>query len=117
MTRERIRSPRSRSRHDRPHCDLKSHRLQKREKTKVLLTLALPLVGSGQVQCQQCLPGSEVSCVSNGDNYRLLDDGRVVRSDDSSNVEGVMLTLPADKWHRGARVLGVFDLDAGQEEA
>ena len=85
---------------------------------KMLLTSVLLLVlGSGRVQCQLRLDNSEVSCVRNGDDYRLLDDGRVVRSGESSNVNDVMLKLPVDKWHRGARLLGVFDLDAGQEQA
>jgi len=119
MTQEHFRNPRSGCGQDNPQCDLKSHRfLLGREQMKMLLTSVLLLVlGSGRVQCQLRLDNSEVSCVRNGDDYRLLDDGRVVRSGESSNVNDVMLKLPVDKWHRGARLLGVFDLDAGQEQA
>ncbi|HEY6293779.1 MAG TPA: hypothetical protein VI455_19670 [Terriglobia bacterium] len=86
---------------------------------KHLLTfLFLLILASGQVQCQErSLTTSGLTCVSNGDDYRLLDDGRIVGNGSAAGANDVLLSLPPGSWHRGAKLLGVFDLDAGEDEA
>jgi hypothetical protein len=62
-------------------------------------------------------PGGASSCISNGDDYRVLEDGQIVRNSKIPGADDVILKLPAGKWHSGAKLLGLFDLDAGKEEA
>jgi hypothetical protein len=61
--------------------------------------------------------GGPLGCVWDSDDYRLLEDGRIVPKGYTDGASGVILTLPAGKWHSGGKLLGVFDLDAADEEA
>ena len=62
-------------------------------------------------------PGSPLSCVSNGDDYRLFGDGRIVHNGQTPGANDAMLTFPAGNWHSGAKLLGLFALNSGKEEA
>jgi len=109
---------------------------------KLLTSVFLLILGPGQVQSDEShLPsltaGSEEStgividwngaidtglggplpCTWDSDDYRLLEDGRIVPKANIAVATDVLLTLPAGKWHTGARLLGFFDLDEGAEEA
>jgi hypothetical protein len=78
--------------------------------------VVLAILITGPIRCQMFIdwnranstgPGAPLECATNSGDYQLLDDGRIVHT--GRPAGDVMLTLPAGKWHKGAKLLGLFE--------
>jgi len=79
------------------------------KKVVLLILITCPIQGQVLIDWNGAKgtgPGAPLECVTDSGDYQLLDDGRIVHT--GRPTRDVMLTLPAGKWHKGAKLLGLF---------